>query len=270
MARWHYAAILLAALAVTAGGWAAWAFWASPGRSRELPVWGYKVANTFPHQQGAFTQGLAWHDRLLYESTGGYGTSALREVNPETGQELRRIPLDRRVFGEGLCVWGDRIYQITWRQGTGLVFDRQTLRVLQQFHYAGEGWGLTHDGTHLIMSNGSSTLQFLDPRTYRVVKRLPVRANGRPLRKLNELEYVGQEIWSNVWHTDRIARISPSTGDVVGWVDLTGLMPRSELRHKEQVLNGIAYDPENKRLFVTGKQWPKLFEIQLVPPRSQP
>jgi glutamine cyclotransferase len=228
------------------------------------------VVNTFPHQAEAFTQGLAWHDGLLYEGTGGYGTSVLREVKLETGAELRRVPLHPRVFGEGVCVWDDRIYQLTWRQGTGLVFDRESLRLLQRFPYAGEGWGLTHDGTHLIMSNGSSTLQFFDPRTYRVVKRLPVRAKGRPLRQLNELEYVAGEIWANVWHKDRIARISPATGEVIGWIDLTGLLPRADLQHKEQVLNGIAYDPVNKRLFVTGKQWPKLFEIQLVPPDNQP
>jgi glutamine cyclotransferase len=163
-------------------------------------------------------------------------------------------------------VWGERIYLITWRRGVGFVFDRKTFRVLGRVQYVGEGWGITHDGTHLIMSNGSPTLQFLDPKTFRVVRRLGVRANGRSLRYLNELEYVSGEIWANVWKTDRIARISPKTGEVVGWIDLTGLMPREELQHKEQVLNGIAYDEKGKRLFVTGKQWPKLFEIQLVPP----
>jgi len=160
------------------------------------------------------------------------------------------------------------VVQLTWKSRMGFVYDRESLTLLDTFKYPTEGWGITHDGTHLIMSNGSPTLQFLDPKTFRVVRRLAVRANGRSLRNLNELEYVNGEIWSNVWHTDRIARISPKTGEVVGWIDLTGLMPRAELQHKEQVLNGVAYDEKDKRLFVTGKQWPKLFEIELVPPST--
>jgi glutamine cyclotransferase len=248
--------------------WAAWGFQARREQRQPVPVFGYRVVNTYPHSREAYTQGLSWYDGELYESTGGYGRSSIRQVKPDTGEVIRSVPLDRRLFGEGHCVWGERIYLVTWRNGLGVVLDRKTFRLLGRFQYVGEGWGITHDGTHLIMSNGSPTLQFIDPKTFRVMRRLGVRANGRSLRHLNELEYVGGEIWANVWHTDRIARISPKTGEVVGWIDLTGLMSPEEIPGKEQVLNGIAYDEKDKRLFVTGKQWPKLFEIQLVPPRT--
>jgi glutamine cyclotransferase len=268
LAYWRYGILVLAAAVIGVGVWAAWGFQARPGREAAVPVWKYRVVKAFPHSREAYTQGLSWYDGALFESTGGYGQSNIREVKLDTGEVLRNVPLDPRVFGEGHCVWGERIYLVTWRRGVGFVLDRRTFRVLGRFEYAGEGWGITHDGTHLIMSNGSPTLQFLDPKSFRVVRRLGVRAHGRSLRHLNELEYVSGEIWANVWHTDRIARISPKTGEVVGWIDLTGLMPREELRHKEQVLNGIAFDEKEKRLFVTGKQWPKLFEIQLIPPNT--
>ena len=226
-------------------------------------IYGFQVVRAFPHDPRAYTQGLVFEGGFLYEGTGKYGESTLRKVELETGRVVQSRALERRLFGEGIAILGDRIIQLTWRAGTGIVYDKASLRELRRFRYTGEGWGLAWDGTHLIMSDGSSTLRFLDPTTFKVVRRLLVRSRGRRVGRLNELEYVEGEIFANIWYKDWIARISPATGEVTGWIDLRALWPDREDR--EAVLNGIAYDPTNRRLFVTGKNWPKLYEIRLVP-----
>ncbi len=228
------------------------------------PVDGYEVVHTFPHDPNAFTQGLAFVDGHLYESTGRQGHSSLRMVDPATGWVLKEYDLPKQYFGEGLTDWGDTLVQLTWTSGIAFVYDRSTFTVRHTFHYTGEGWGLTHDSTSLILSDGSATLRFLDPNTFREIRKLNVRdENNHPVSNLNELEYVHGEIYANIWHEDRIARISPRTGRVVGWIDLSGLLKPGEVSDEEAVLNGIAYDAKSDRLFVTGKLWPKLFEIKV-------
>lgn len=225
------------------------------------PTYTYRVVNAYPHDPEAFTQGLTFEDGFLYEGTGRYGHSSLRKVALATGEVLQIHELADTFFGEGITIYGDTIIQLTWRANTGFVYDKATLEVLRQFLYPAEGWGLTTDGQHLIISDGTATLRFLDPETFQETDRLQVRDRGRPVTRLNELEYVQGEVYANVWKTDRIARIDPTTGRVTGWVDLDGLLDGSA---KPDVLNGIAYDAANDRLFVTGKLWPKLFEIELV------
>lgn len=251
---------LLVVLACCACAWIVWAV----VPERTLPVCVGKVIRVFPHDSSASTQGLAFDGGFLYEGTGQYGQSTLRKVELETGKTLLSQRLDGRLFGEGITVWNDQIVQLTWRSGVGIVYAKSTFREIRRFRYYGEGWGLTHDGTHLIMSDGSSTLRFLDPQTYRVVRRIFVRSEGRRLGNVNELEYVDGEIFANIWHQDSIARISPRSGEVTGWIDLRHLLPGRADR--EACLNGIAYDAKEKRLFVTGKNWPQLFEIRLLPP----
>ncbi|NQU22139.1 MAG: glutaminyl-peptide cyclotransferase [Candidatus Nealsonbacteria bacterium] len=228
------------------------------------PVYGYEVVATYPHDRRAFCQGLAIEGDVLYEGTGRYGQSTLRRVDLSSGKALKVIRLNGKYFGEGITVWGDSIVQLTWRNQLGFIFDKESLKYRGGFRYSGEGWGVTHDGQHLIVSDGSATLRLLDPKTYRVVKQLTVHDRGTRVDKLNELEYVEGEIFANVWNSDFVLRISPQTGAVIGRVDLSGLLTRLERRNVEAVLNGIAYDPQKKRLFVTGKFWPKLFEIRLV------
>ncbi len=228
---------------------------------------GYEVAGVYPHDPGAFSQGLVIENGDLYEGTGLYGESTLRQVDLKTGKVLKEYKLNPQIFGEGITFVDDTIVQLTWRRGLAIVYDRKTLRPLRSFTYRGEGWGLTYDGTHLIMSDGTSRLRFLNPKTFRVVKRLRVNDGRREVPQLNELEYVGGEIFANVWHTDRIARISPKTGEVLGWIDLGGLLKPGEMKNEEAVLNGIAYDAKTKKLYVTGKNWPKLFEIRLTKKR---
>jgi glutamine cyclotransferase len=228
-----------------------------------LPVYGYRVVNVYPHDRQAFTQGLIWCDGFLYEGTGLKGASSLRKVRLETGRTVQQHSLDRQYFGEGITEWAGRLLQLTWRSNTGFIYDRSNLKVRGTFGYTGEGWGLTHDRNRLIMSDGTATLRFLDPRTLRETGRLTVRCGGVLLANLNELEYVQGEIFANVYQTDWIARISPQTGAVTGWIDLSGLLPEADRRIPADVLNGIAYDADRKRLFVTGKLWPKLFEIEL-------
>lgn len=232
---------------------------------KSIPIYRYRVVNTYPHDPQAFTQGLEYYNGYLYESTGLEGQSTLRKVELRTGRVLQRHRLPSEIFAEGITRFGDRIYQLTWRNGICFVYDRDTFRADTEFRYSGEGWGLTNDGTSLIMSDGSDTLVFRDPSNFAEVRRLQVRADGMPVRDLNELEYIEGEIWANVWQTDLIARISPKTGEVVAWVDLSGLLPEAD-RKNADVLNGIAYDKQNKRIFVTGKLWNKLFEIELIPP----
>lgn len=247
-------------LAVTlTGGYLLWAF----AFAAAPQVHQFEVVNTFPHDPRAYCQGLVIDQGILYEGTGKYGESTLRRVELDTGRVLQSVSLPRRYFGEGITIMGDKIYQLTWKSHVGFVYDKKTLNAIDRFRIVGEGWGLTHDGTHLIMSDGSSTLRFLDPQTFAVKRRLLVQSQGRRVPKLNELEYVNGEILANVWYEDYIVRIDPVSGKVVGWIDLRNLLPGR--RDREAVLNGIAYDADKDRLFVTGKNWPKLFEIRVKP-----
>ena len=253
-------------LALLGGAACVWALWAL-GPEGPPRVDGYEVVRAFPHDPDAFTQGLAFADGALYEGTGREGQSSLRKVDLESGRVLQQQPLAPELFGEGITVLGDEVFQLTWKHQVAIVYDRHSFEERRRFGYAGEGWGLTHDGRHLIMSDGSATLRFLDPASGEVVKRLQVRSAGQPVEALNELEYVRGEVYANVWHSDRIARISPETGTVLGWVDLSGLLGPGERPHAEAVLNGIAFDDQTGRLFVTGKDWPRLFEVRVVPRR---
>jgi glutamine cyclotransferase len=227
------------------------------------PTSRYRIVNVYPHDPQAFTQGLIFRDGFLYESTGHRGRSTLRKVRLETGEVVQQRSLDPQYFGEGLTASHDRLIQLTWQAGRGFVYDPATFEVTRTFDYLGEGWGLTSTATHLIMSDGSTVLRFLDAQTFEEQRRIVVRDHRGPVADLNELELVGGEVWANVWHTDRIARIDPASGAVRGWIDLSGLLAPGEVSHPEAVLNGIAYDAGGDRLFVTGKYWPKLFEIQL-------
>ena len=232
-----------------------------------IPTYSYRVVRSFPHDPDAYTQGLLYRDGFLYESTGRNGHSSLRKVRFETGEVLQIRRLDSRYFGEGLANVGDELLQLTWTTEIGFVVDLATFEPRRTFSYTGEGWGLTYDGRRVIMSDGSPVLRTLDPKTLRQTGRLVVRDAGVPVEQLNELEIVKDEIFANVYQTDRIARISPRTGEVTGWVDLSGILsPRDAagLDRMDAVLNGIAYDAQADRLFVTGKLWPKLFEIQVV------
>lgn len=227
----------------------------------------YRVVHAFPHDQQAFTQGLIYLDGHLYESTGLEGKSSLREEDLETGRILQLHQVPGRYFAEGLTDWGSTLIQLTWQSHVAFVYDRATFRFLRSFSYDGEGWGLTHDSKSLILSDGSSTLKFYDPATFRQTRAIEVKDRGKPVEQLNELEYIHGEIYANIWHSDRIARISPASGAVLGWIDLSGLLPAGEHSSAEAVLNGIAYDAAHDRLFVTGKLWPKIFEIQIAPRR---
>ena len=238
---------------------------ATPQKAAAPPAqFTYTVVRSYPHDPGAFTQGLEYVDGVLYEGTGRNGYSGIRKVRLTTGEVLQVQPLDSRHFGEGITVWKNRIVQLTWQSGLGFVYDRETLKPLRTFPYTGEGWGLTHDGKRLIMSDGSAsgTLRFFDPETLKQTGTLTVRDGGRPVANLNELEYVKGDIYANVWQTERVAIIAPATGRVTGWVDLRGLLDRREAAGVD-VLNGIAYDAAGDRLFVTGKLWPRIFEVRL-------
>jgi glutamine cyclotransferase len=228
------------------------------------PHYTYNVIASYPHDPDAFTQGLDIDDGMLYEGTGLHGRSSLRLVNLETGAVLQAEPLAEQYFGEGITVLGDRIFQLTWQENTGFIYDQSTFELIQTFNYPHEGWGITHDGDRLIVSDGTSTIRFWDPETLEETGYINVSDNEGPVVQLNELEYINGEIWANVWLTDRIARISPETGQVVGWVDLTGLLDTSNPEQPADVLNGIAYDEANDRLFVTGKLWPTLYEIEVI------
>jgi glutaminyl-peptide cyclotransferase len=231
--------------------------------------YGYRIVHEYPHDPQAFTQGLAMAAGVLYESTGLYGHSELRRVDLATGAVLQRRALPPQRFGEGLTAWHGELIQLTWRSGEGFVYDRTTFRLLRTFHYPTEGWGLASDGHRLIMTDGSSTFRILDPESLKPMGEIPVRDGSTAVTRLNELEYVKGEVYANVWGTDRIARISPDSGKVAGWIDLQGLLSPEE-RRRADVLNGIAYDPVSDRLFVTGKRWPKLFEIVQAPSACRP
>jgi glutamine cyclotransferase len=237
-----------------------------PGNSDGIPVYTYNITNAYPHDRNAFTEGLVFEDGALYEGTGLFEQSTLRRVELETGAVLQIRELPDQFFGEGITIYGDKIIQLTWQSNVGFVYDKNSFELLEEFHYSTEGWGITHNGTCLIMSDGTSTLHFLDPQTFTEIGQLQVFDNDNPVTRLNELEYVQGEIYANVWQTDLIARIAPETGRVVGWVDLRGLLTAEDRSEPVDVLNGIAYEAVTDRLFVTGKWWPKLFEIELISP----
>lgn len=245
---------------------------AQPHQVQRLPpvgsrtsVSGYTVLHVYPHDPHAFTQGIEYRDGVLYEGTGLNGQSTLRKVELATGKVLQQTTVAPDHFGEGITTWGQTILQLTWQSQLGFVYDRSTFKQLRTFKYTGEGWGLTHNATELIMSDGSASLRFIDPKTLMETHRLLVTDAGIVIRDLNELEWVNGEIYANIWQTNFIARISPASGRVLGWIDLTGLLSPEEQRGGADVLNGIAYDAAGRRLFVTGKLWPKVFQIQIVP-----
>jgi glutamine cyclotransferase len=232
---------------------------------RPAPVQSYKVIATFPHDTTSFTQGLVFADGELFESTGLSGESTLRRVDIKTGKTLQRIDVPKQYFAEGLALVGHELLQLTWQHRLGFVYDRKTFKQTRTFTYDTEGWGIAYDGaSRLVMSDGSDTLIYLDPKTFAAAKRLPVRDAGRPVTNLNELEWIEGEIWANVWQTDRIARISPATGEVNAWIDLSSLFPRAERTPPADELNGIAYDRATRRIFITGKKWPWLYQITVL------
>jgi len=230
--------------------------------ARATPVYQHRVVRTYPHDRKAFTQGLVYHDGVFYESTGLYGESSLRKVAIETGEVLRRHDV-ARYFAEGLSEWGETLVQLTWTTGVAFVYDRGTFKEVRRFAYTGEGWGLTRTDRHLVMSDGSATLKLLNPSTFAQVSTLQVRDEHGPVTALNELEMVRGVLFANVWRSYRIAMIAPDSGTVTGWLDLTGLLPASE-RSRVDVLNGIAYDEHGDRLFVTGKWWPTVFQVEVI------
>jgi glutaminyl-peptide cyclotransferase len=230
-----------------------------------VPEYTYRVVHIYPHDPGAFTQGLEFHDGVLYEGTGLKGQSTLRKVKLETGEVLKQIPIEPRYFGEGITVFNHQVVQLTWQAEMGFVYDQDSFKQVKTFNYPGEGWGLTNDGKQIYMSDGTAQIRRWDPQTLQERGRLTVHDGATQVVYLNELEWVKGEIYANVWQTKRVARISPTDGRVVGWVDLSGLLTPQEEASGVDVLNGIAYDETGDRLFVTGKNWPKLFEIKLVP-----
>jgi glutamine cyclotransferase len=250
-----------------------------------LPVYGYEIVKSYPHDDKAFTQGLFFHNGFLYESTGQEGRSQIRKVEIETGKVLQKWDLPRDEFGEGSTQLGDKIYMVTWQDGVGRVFNLGDFSVLKEFTYVGDGWGLTNDGTNLILSQGTHVLKFINPENFQQIKTMPImREDGRPLMNINELEYVKGELWANIWHSENpdilgkpnhIARIDLTNGKLVGWINLSGISPDDQPKTNdpydpkvENTLNGIAYDSSTDRLFVTGKLWKKLYEIKITPPKS--
>jgi glutamine cyclotransferase len=235
----------------------------TPQASGPVPKYGYQIVNIWPHDSNAFTQGLILMDGKLLESTGQEGFSSLRRVDLESGRILKKIDVPVPYFAEGLAALNGKLYQLTWQHNIGFIYDAQTFDHLGDFNYQGEGWGLATDGQSLILSDGSNRLRFIDPNGFRVTRTITVTDGNQPVRELNELEYVNGEIYANIWHDNRIAMIDPQSGHVNAWIDLTGLMPESELQDPEAVLNGIAYDQASDKLIVTGKLWPRVFEIKV-------
>ena len=236
-----------------------------------VPVDGYEIVKTYKHDEKAFTQGLVFANGFFYESDGEYGESNLRKVEVETGKVLQKQDVAEEYFAEGMTILNDKIYQITWQEKTAFQYD-MNFKLIKEFRYQGEGWGLTNDGTNLIMSDGTHVIRFINPETFETVRTIVVKdEKGSPIYKLNELEYVKGEIWANIWHSEsinkpnHIARINPADGKLLGWIDLQGISPEDVSRDSENTLNGIAYDAAGDRIFVTGKQWKKLFEIKLKP-----
>lgn len=257
----------------------------SPARSGPVPVYTYDVVKTYPHDPKAFTEGLFYHDGFLYESTGEEGKSSLRKVELETGKIVQKFDLPREDFGEGISMINGNIYQLTWRQGLCRIFDAKDFKLLREVHYSGDGWGMTTDGTNLFMTDSTHVIRVMDPETFKPVRMIAVfREDGRPLMQINELEFIKGEIWANVWHSEEtnilgkpnyIARIDPASGKLLGWIDLAGISPDDQPAASamndgsdskaENTLNGIAYDETGDRIFVTGKNWKKLYEIKVRP-----
>ena len=246
-----------------------------------VPVYGYEVVKSYPHDPKAFTEGLFYHDGFLYESTGEENESTLRKVELETGKVVQKWNLPKEDFGEGISMIGDKIYMLTWRGGLGRVFDAKDFKLLKEFHYDGEGWGMTTDGTNLFITQSTHVIKVMNPETFATVRTIPVmREDGKPLMQINELEMVKGELWSNVWHSEQsdilgkpnyIARIDPNSGKLLGWINLAGISPDDQGKpgQEENTLNGIAYDATGDRIFVTGKNWKKLYEIKLKAPAGQ-
>jgi glutamine cyclotransferase len=230
------------------------------------PIYGYKVVARYPHSTDNYTEGFLYLNGMFWEGTGIAGRSAIVAVDPQSGKITQRRDLPPEYFGEGIVDWGPNIYEWTWQSHVGFIYDRFSLRLVKQFEYLGEGWGMTRTTKELITSDGTATLRFRNPRTFRETRHILVKDGSQRIDRLNELEYIKGEIYANIWHSDRIARISPRDGHVIAWIDLSGLLPASQRVDAESVLNGIAYDAQHDRLFVTGKQWPAIFEITLVPP----
>jgi glutamine cyclotransferase len=230
----------------------------------EVPIYTYEVVNSWPHLSTHFTQGLVYHDGHLYESTGQYGSSLLCRLELKTGKVQKRVDVAREFFAEGMTIFGDKIYQLTWQAHKGFVYDLKNFERLSEFSYEGEGWGLTNDGHSLLMSDGTNKIRFIDPISFRVVRSVEVFDHNQPLMELNELEYIKGEIYANIWHTDKIVRIDPANGKILAWIDLAGLRRPEDNSDEDNVLNGIAYDEKNDRLFVTGKRWSRMYEIRLV------
>jgi glutaminyl-peptide cyclotransferase len=234
------------------------------GVLQAVPAYSYRVVNTFPHDTGAFTEGLVFDNGVLYEGTGLYGESSIRKVDLATGAVTQIYNLPIKYYGEGITIFKDKIIQLTLESNAGFVYNKDSFDLLREFSYPTQGWGITHDDKHLIMSDGTSTLYLLDPENYTTVGRIEVRDKGVPLEMINELEYVEGKIYANIWKTDNIAIIDPESGHVTGWINLSGLLSKGDYGPYTDVLNGIAYDANTGRLFVSGKLWPKLFEIKLV------
>lgn len=241
----------------------------------KIPVYTYEIVNTFKHDPKAFTEGLFFHNGFLYESTGQEGASSLRKVELESGKVVQKFDLPKESFGEGITKFGDKIYQLTWQEGVCRVFDAENFTLIKELRYQGDGWGMTNDGKNIIMTDSTHVIRFVDPETFQTVRTVPVfREDGKPLMNINELEYIKGEIWANIWHSEipdilgkpnYIVRIDPNTGKILGWVDLHGISPDDVEHDPENTLNGIAYDEASDRIFVTGKDWKKLFEIKIKP-----
>jgi glutamine cyclotransferase len=249
--------LALIALLIYAGGACA---------APSAPVMGYKIVARYPHSTESYTEGFLDLNGMFYEGTGLAGHSKLLVTQPETGKVLQRLDLAPQYFGEGIVDWGPNLYEWTWQTHVCFVYDRFSLRKIKEFTYSGEGWGMTRTATQIITSDGTATLRFRDPATFGEVRHIVVKDGKQPVEQLNELEFIKGEIYANVWHSDRVARISPQDGHVIAWIDLAGLLPDDQKINAEAVLNGIAYDAQHDRLFVTGKQWPKIFEIKVVEP----
>jgi glutaminyl-peptide cyclotransferase len=258
-------AVLAACAAIAPVTYAAPASAPAASSTKTIPVYDVKVVRTTPHDVNAFTEGFFYLSGYFYESTGLDGHSSVRKVKPETGQVVQRATLPPDIFGEGIAPWNGKLVGLTWKGQVGYVLDLDSFDTKGQFGYTGEGWGLTHDDTEMVMSDGTADIRFLNPTTLIESHRIHVTAQGKPVDQLNELEWVDGEIYANIWQTDRIARIDPKTGEVVGWIDCKGLLPKKDfVPGHTDVLNGIAYDPATKRLWLTGKLWPKVFEVKLV------
>jgi len=236
-------------------------------KSEKIQLYSYKIINTFPHNQSSWTQGLIFENNFFYESTGRYGHSCLSKVEPATGKILQNKKLDKNFYGEGLTNFNDKLILLTWHSHKGFVYNKD-FSLLKTFSYPWQGWGLTNDRENLIMSDGSCLLYFLNPDTFKEIRKIRVTENGFSVKNLNELEYIDDKIYANVWMTDKIVIISPKTGNITGWINLKGILPSEERKNVDSVLNGIAYDASQKRLFVTGKLWPWVFEIKIIPVKN--